>query len=447
MSAEIKLVEAQIARGDRAGALQRLSELLRGDLNNAHLWFLVAVATTDTEKRNKALTKALKLDPQHADARKFAQKLGLIPTVPSPSEPQPTPVTVAPPRPIPAPHIEVLTLKCPNCGAALEIRDDVDHLACGFCRTSLMVRRSGGTISLSRVEQQLGAIQGSINRVEDHTARSVSELAIPRLNGDRIQLINEIEALVLPSGKGSAFVSILLGGLLGAPLLCGLLAVQGSSLAGDTASISIIFLIPCALAVVWGIYRYFRLDRQEKEVQAEYERLSKELSYVDLQIANHRRIVDPNSPVIPISSTKQKIAAPQKAVSTKPEKKNGLSCSGLIGGFVIIILILMAQTSNNDPLSGVSEAHKDILRKKDWALQQLYDYCVAGYDVATRSCSRWANDALNDDTGKQIRVIICVELWDSNQKDAENTAELAIFENLFVSCLADEGVYVADMRN
>ncbi|MGE5569297.1 MAG: hypothetical protein ACM3S5_09705 [Rhodospirillales bacterium] len=72
-------------------------------------------------------------------------------------------------------------LNCSNCGAKLDIYDDMDHFACGYCGTQLVVRRRGGTVSLRAVEQ-------AIERVRVGTDKTAAELAIVRLEKEREQL-------------------------------------------------------------------------------------------------------------------------------------------------------------------------------------------------------------------------------------------------------------------
>lgn len=68
----------------------------------------------------------------------------------------------------------IVSLKCPNCGACLEIGPDLQNLACGYCGCSSRVVRSGGTVSLSEVYE-------TINDIAANTDRTASELALVRL--------------------------------------------------------------------------------------------------------------------------------------------------------------------------------------------------------------------------------------------------------------------------
>ena len=71
----------------------------------------------------------------------------------------------------------ILTLKCPSCGADLDISAEMDTFYCGFCGTRQMVQRRGGTVSLKLVGE-------AIARVQAGTDRTAAELALIRLGAE-----------------------------------------------------------------------------------------------------------------------------------------------------------------------------------------------------------------------------------------------------------------------
>lgn len=73
--------------------------------------------------------------------------------------------------------MKILSLKCVNCGAGLEVKQDISDFACGYCGVPQQVERSGGIVSLRRVEEVLDDVKLGTNR-------AASELAIARLNAD-----------------------------------------------------------------------------------------------------------------------------------------------------------------------------------------------------------------------------------------------------------------------
>lgn len=67
----------------------------------------------------------------------------------------------------------LVALKCPNCGAPLKVSQEMSAFACGHCGANVVVRREGGTVSLS--------LEAVIARVQKGTDRTAAELSIPRL--------------------------------------------------------------------------------------------------------------------------------------------------------------------------------------------------------------------------------------------------------------------------
>lgn len=69
----------------------------------------------------------------------------------------------------------IASLKCPNCGAGLQIGPDIDVFACAFCGNAAKVVRQGGLIALQDVAENIVA-------VASNTDRTASELALIRLD-------------------------------------------------------------------------------------------------------------------------------------------------------------------------------------------------------------------------------------------------------------------------
>ena len=77
--------------------------------------------------------------------------------------------------------VEIVKLQCPSCAGKLEVAAGIDQFACAYCGIEVLVRRSGGTISLSPVVDGL-------KRVERGVDRTASELAMRRLEGELASL-------------------------------------------------------------------------------------------------------------------------------------------------------------------------------------------------------------------------------------------------------------------
>lgn len=70
--------------------------------------------------------------------------------------------------------LKVIAMNCPNCGAHLDVASDLETFACAYCGSTIKVTRHGGTVSLVRIEQAIGGIKTSTERI-------AAELALKRL--------------------------------------------------------------------------------------------------------------------------------------------------------------------------------------------------------------------------------------------------------------------------
>ncbi len=77
-------------------------------------------------------------------------------------------------------------MKCPGCGAGLEVAADMDNFACGYCGTSITAVRRGGTVSL---------LENALTGVQVSTERIAAELALVRLKSELAQIDLELERL------------------------------------------------------------------------------------------------------------------------------------------------------------------------------------------------------------------------------------------------------------
>jgi DNA-directed RNA polymerase subunit RPC12/RpoP len=75
-----------------------------------------------------------------------------------------------------------INLSCANCGGKLEVYDDMDRFACGYCGTEMLVQRRGGTVALKAVAE-------AIEKVRKGVDKTAAELAIVRLEKERSELL------------------------------------------------------------------------------------------------------------------------------------------------------------------------------------------------------------------------------------------------------------------
>jgi DNA-directed RNA polymerase subunit RPC12/RpoP len=77
---------------------------------------------------------------------------------------------------------QILLLRCGNCGASLEISNELNQFACGYCGTEQIVERKGGTVALK-------PITDAIARIQTSTDKTAAELALRRLPQESNKLL------------------------------------------------------------------------------------------------------------------------------------------------------------------------------------------------------------------------------------------------------------------
>ena len=79
-----------------------------------------------------------------------------------------------------------IKLSCSNCGGGLDVYDDMDRFACGFCGAKMVVQRRGGAVVLALAE--------AIHKVQIGTDETAAELALLRLTEEKQKLVKRREA-------------------------------------------------------------------------------------------------------------------------------------------------------------------------------------------------------------------------------------------------------------
>src|SRR6266581_1910663 len=91
-----------------------------------------------------------------------------------------------------------ITLKCESCGGKLEVYDDIERFACGYCGTEMVVQRRGGTVALKLVQE-------AIKKVQIGTDKTAAELALVRLTNDLNPLKTKAQRLRNDPKSGQLF--------------------------------------------------------------------------------------------------------------------------------------------------------------------------------------------------------------------------------------------------
>ena len=149
-----------------------------------------------------------------------------------------------------------VTLNCANCGARLDVYDDMERFACGYCGTEILVQRRGGAVTLKAVTE-------AIKKVQVGTDKTAAELATVRLR-DELVYLTQLEHAILSerivvrrtfNGCGLA-----IGGVFAALFLVGFtsaIAIWDSSAA----------LLPGVLGAsftVWLFWKAIDVSRRER---------------------------------------------------------------------------------------------------------------------------------------------------------------------------------------
>ncbi|MGI6740313.1 MAG: hypothetical protein ACOX7C_02335 [Brevefilum sp.] len=79
---------------------------------------------------------------------------------------------------------DYVTLTCPRCGGKLEITNDIERFACGYCGQEHIVRRGGGIVSLTPIASDVRGIKIGVDK-------TAAELALVRLAEEKAKQIQE----------------------------------------------------------------------------------------------------------------------------------------------------------------------------------------------------------------------------------------------------------------
>lgn len=97
----------------------------------------------------------------------------------------------------------IISLKCVQCGAGLEVKPEIDDFACGYCGVQQHVERGGGVVSLRRMEETLDDVKLGTNR-------AASEFALRRLHADLNAICawrdSEVKALRKADDRNSTLI-------------------------------------------------------------------------------------------------------------------------------------------------------------------------------------------------------------------------------------------------
>lgn len=175
--------------------------------------------------------------------------------------------------------VEVFTLTCPSCNGKLEITRDVNRFACAHCGNEHIVIRSGGTISIKPVIEEIKGMRDDVVSVKRRIEVNNAELAVSRINPELSALRSELKAL-----KEKSKNEITLPGMIGCFgflfIISGIIAIFIGAI-GITALFFIIGIILIVIFANWPS----RTEKKIEQLKERIERLEKKKK-ANLQIIN-----------------------------------------------------------------------------------------------------------------------------------------------------------------
>ena len=169
--------------------------------------------------------------------------------------------------------MKLINLTCPNCGAAIEVTEDLDRFACSYCGKEVLVKRAGGAVSLKPVLEQ----------VRDGAVRTASELAIQRLDGEIEELLEQRDPVAKKADLSGIVTMLVVFGCV--PMAAGVwMLVQDTDLACCAWPMVIVGIIVVGYCLMsWG---------NAGDARTELERLDALIEKKQDELRSHKEIVE-----------------------------------------------------------------------------------------------------------------------------------------------------------
>jgi hypothetical protein len=173
---------------------------------------------------------------------------------------------------------DFVTLTCPTCGGKLQITNDVERFACGYCGNEHIVKRSGGIVSLSPVVEGLSKVQAGVDK-------TASELAIVRLNGEIGQISSQLNQLLSDRTAETFRETGVICFILAVLVFPAILAAPG-----NLALWAGVLILAVFLGYV-GMIRLREAKSMSARKRSELERVQLAVQQRNLELARHREVV------------------------------------------------------------------------------------------------------------------------------------------------------------
>ncbi|MDP4074451.1 hypothetical protein [Acidovorax sp. A1169] len=184
--------------------------------------------------------------------------------------------------------VPLLTLSCANCSAPLEVAADLERFTCSYCGTAQIVERSGGVVSTRKLEAAISAVQRG-------TDRTAAELAMPRLNREldelmeqRAQVVHRLQQRLEQAKTGrhtlviiATFSVAILWAIFVSP-------ITPTSTLGNIVKIVLFWVVVIGTSTL--VYRKTKLPKFD--LVQETEHLDEKIDKIRAHIKANRRILD-----------------------------------------------------------------------------------------------------------------------------------------------------------
>lgn len=184
--------------------------------------------------------------------------------------------------------VRLITLKCSNCAAPLQISDKLDRFICNYCGTEHALLHNSEGFYFKRLEERL-------DKLERITEKGNAELAIKRLRSDLTTRTHQYEVMVsekedqmrlLDSRRADAVTSIILTAAIQGAILMVNFPVQIYIL----AQIAVIINIFYQLSQIGKI----QSERQKtaEQFRPELERIRDDIDVLEIKLKKRIKLAD-----------------------------------------------------------------------------------------------------------------------------------------------------------
>jgi ribosomal protein S27AE len=184
--------------------------------------------------------------------------------------------------------VRLITLKCSNCAAPLQISDKLDRFICNYCGTEHALLHNSEGFYFRRLEERL-------DKLEKITEKGNAELAIKRLRSDLATRTHQYEVMVsekedqmrlLNSRRADAINSIIV-----------MAAIQGALIMGNFPLQ--MYVIGQIVVVIYILYQLSQIGKIQSERQKtaekfrpELERIRDDIDVLEIKIKKRIKLAD-----------------------------------------------------------------------------------------------------------------------------------------------------------